>query len=195
MHFWWGSPLTFLIVVIVTVDRFKTHLLQPIILNKLKNFLLAIFIIAVFVPWSAQVGASKVNLPDIIGPNIYASQDVATYHESLQQFFNRNILKGERVLNLCEDTDVFFEQSKFVSASRFFVYWGEPMSHSQEIYSTFINSKPDAIVTCELTHRPAIRAKEESLQRAILVSMNVNLDAGRIFSGQKRWTIYRKLGT
>jgi hypothetical protein len=191
MHFWWGSPLTFLIVVIATVERFKIYLPRPRILTKLKNFVLVILIISVFLPWSVQVGAPKVELPNAISAKIYSPQNVAVYNKSLQQFFDSNILKGERVLNLCEDTDVFFEQSKYNSASRFFVYWGEPMSHSHEIYNSFVNSNPDAIVTCELTHRPTIRAKEESLQRAILARMSVNLDSGKIFLGEKRWTIYR----
>lgn len=190
MHFWWGSPLTFVIVVMVTVERYKIYFSQPRIL-KLKYFLLVIFMISVFVPWSDQVGARKTELPDAIAANIYSSQSKAIYHQGLQQFFDRNIIKGERVLNLCEDTDVFFEQYKYFSASRFFVYWGEPMSHSDEIYNSFINSKPDAIVTCELVHRPTIRLKEESLQRAILVRMNVDLDSGKSFLGEKRWTIYR----
>jgi hypothetical protein len=191
MHFWWGSPLTFLIVVIVTVDRFKFHLIQAKTLELIKVPIIISILITVFVPWFAQVGAPKIELPRSVSAKIYASDDVAAYHHDLQQFFDMNISRGERVLNLCEDTDIYFEQSKYVSASRFFVYWGEPMSHSQEIYNSFLNSNPDAIVTCDLTHRPTIRLKEESLQAAILSKMEVNPNSAKVFLGGKRWTIYR----
>ena len=191
MHFWWGSPLTFLIVVIVTGDRFKFQLIQPRTLELIKIPIILSIMITVFVPWFSQVGAPKVELPRSVSAKIYASDDVASYHHGLQQFFDRNISPGERVLNLCEDTDIYFEQSKYVSASRFFVYWGEPMSHSQEIYNSFLNSNPDAIVACDLTHRPTIRRKEESLQAAILSKMEVNPNSAKIFLGGKRWTIYR----
>jgi hypothetical protein len=191
MHFWWGSPLTFLIVVIVTVDRFKFHLIQPKTLELIKVPIIISILITVFVPWFAQVGAPKIELPRSVSAKIYTSDDVAAYHHGLQQFFDMNISRGERVLNLCEDTDIYFEQSKYVSASRFFVYWGEPMSHSQEIYNSFLNSNPDAIVTCDLTHRPTIRLKEESLQAAILSKMEANLNSAKVFLGEKRWTIYR----
>lgn len=191
MHFWWGSPLTLLVVVIILMDILNRIEIQPGFLGKWKKVSLLIILVTVLAPWSAQVGASKVAFPRSVGAMLYTSQSESDYQHSLQKFFDRNILKGERVLNLCEDTDVFFEQSKYISASRFFVYWGEPMSHSQIIYSSFLNSNPDVIVTCDLTHRPTIRETEEGLQAAILNKMRVNRDSVKIFSGKKQWAIYR----
>jgi hypothetical protein len=193
MHFWWGSPLTFLIAVIVYKEKFGisfSSLINKSLITYLGTCLLLISILA---PWTAQLSLDKKVLPTEIGQNIYANQQNAQYQKDLQDFFHKNIDKGAKVLNLCDDTNIFFEGDRYISASRFFVFWGEQMSHAPSINESFLNSKPDIVLTCGLTHAPSLRVRQEKMQQLILEELISKPKDSIRFSGSanKIWNIYK----
>jgi hypothetical protein len=193
MHFWWGSPLTFLIAVIVYKENFGISFSSLINRSLITYLATSLLLISILVPWTAQLSSDKKILPTEIGQNIYANQQNAQYQKDLQDFFHKNIDKGARVLNLCDDTNIFFEGDRYISASRFFVFWGEQMSHAPSINESFLNSKPDIVLTCGLTHAPSLRVKQEKMQQLILEKIISKPKDSIRFSGSanKIWNIYK----
>lgn len=193
MHFWWGSPLTFLIAVIVYKDNFGIFF-SGLINRSMFTFLgTSLLLISILVPWTAQLTSDKKVLPTEIGRYIYANQQNAQYQQELQDFFHTNIDNGARVLNLCDDTNIFFEGDRYISASRFFVYWGEQMSHAPNINQSFLDSEPDIVLTCGLTHAPSLRIKQEKMQQLILEKIIGKNEDPKRYTGQanKIWSIYK----
>lgn len=193
MHFWWGSPLTFLVAIIVYKDNFGIFF-SGLINRSIFTYLgTSLFLISILIPWTAQLSSDKKVLPTEIGRYIYANQQNAQYQKELQDFFHTNIDDGARVLNLCDDTNIFFEGDRYVSASRFFVYWGEQMSHAPNINQSFLDSKPDIVLTCGLTHAPGLRIKQEEMQQLILEKIISKKEDPKRYTGQanKIWSIYK----
>ena len=193
MHFWWGSPLTFLVMVIVIKDNFRTTSAK--VKDKLSLTALGIFLLmfAVLVPWTAQLTSQKEKLPNEIGQHIYSSSQNAQYQKSLQNFFHQNIPKGSTVLNICDNTNIFFESDQYVTANRIFVFWGEQMSHAPGMYRSFLDSNPEFILTCGLTHAPKLRLEQEKMQRLILEKMVGKFEDPISYSDipNKIWDIYK----
>ena len=190
MHFWWGSPLVFILVLVVVLERFGTIYSKISRSFPVKTVTLSILIMSVVIPFSAMVNKEKVSFPPELVKYLYVDKPYFEYQNDLQSFFNKNIKSGSRVLNLCEDTDIFFQDKKFIPASRFFVYWAKPMSSLTAIENSFINSKPDVIVTCQLLHRPTIRNLEENLQKSLVDKIYTSDREPIHFKGDKEWTIY-----
>lgn len=190
MHFWWGSPLVFILVLVVVIERFGTIYSKISRSFPVKTVTLSILIMSVVIPFSAMVNKEKVSFPPELIKYLYVDKPNFEYQNDLQSFFNKNIKSGSRVLNLCEDTDIFFQDKKFIPASRFFVYWGKSMSSLTAIENSFINSKPDVIVTCQLLHRPTIRNLEENLQESLVDKIYTSDREPIHFKGDKEWTIY-----
>jgi hypothetical protein len=190
MHFWWGSPLVFILVIIIILDRFGSFYSKFSSLFPVKATLFFILILSVFVPFTAMTTKEKFRFPPEVAKYLYVDKPNSIYQEELQNFFNTNIKSRSRVLNLCEDTDIFFQDKKFIPASRFFVYWGKPMSSLTLIENSFITSKPDVIVTCQLLHRPTIRNIEENLQKSLVDKIYIGNRDPIQFDGDKKWTIY-----
>ncbi len=192
MHFWWGSPLTFLVTVMVIKDNFG--IIFSNIVNRVKISALGAFLLmfSVLAPWTAQLSSHKEKLPVEIGKNLYASPQIAQYQIALQEFFHMSIVKGSKVLNLCDDTNIFFENDQYISANRIFVFWGEQMSHAPRIYMSFLDSDPEFIVTCGLTHAPKLRLEQEKMQQLILDKIVSNSEDPVSYSGipEKIWKIY-----
>jgi hypothetical protein len=64
------------------------------------------------------------------------------------------------------------------------------MSSLTLIENSFITSKPDVIVTCQLLHRPTIRNIEENLQKSLVDKIYIGDRDPIQFDGDKKWTIY-----
>jgi len=190
MHFWWGSPLVFTLVIIIILDRFGSAYSKLSSLFPVRSILFFILILTVLIPFSAMVNKEKFSFPPEVAKYLYVDKPYSIYQNKLQNFFNTNIKSGSRVLNLCEDTDIFFQDKKFISASRFFVYWGKPMSSLTLIENSFVTSKPDVIVTCQLLHRPTIRYIEENLQKSLVDKIYTSDRDPIQFDGDKKWTVY-----
>jgi hypothetical protein len=195
MHFWWGSPLTFLIVIITLKDTFGNTNLR--LVSKSSTIFLAVCLLlaSILIPWTTQLSSPKKALPNQIGLNLFAAPQNSQEEIELQEFFAKNINKGAKVLNLCDDSNIFFESDRYVSASRFFIFWGEQMSHAPRIFRSFLESKPDFVLTCGLTHAPSLRFRQEIMQQLILNNF-INqkaYPAEHTSENNRIWRIYRVL--
>ena len=190
MHFWWGSPLVFILVVIIIFERFGTIYSKISSLFPVRAATVTVLLLSVVIPFSSMVSKEKVSFPPELFRYLYVDKPYSAYQNDLQSFFNNNIKNGSRVLNLCADTDIFFQDNKFIPASRFFVYWAKPMSSLVVIENSFINSSPDVIVTCQSLLRPAISDLEENLQKSLVNKIYTSDREPIHFKGDKEWTIY-----
>jgi hypothetical protein len=193
MHFWWGSPLTFLVMVIVWKKYFEPTVSH---FNKRANLgaLSALFLLtSTLVPWVSQISQHKEILPIEVGSYLYAAPIYSQSENQLQDFFHANIEKGTRVLNLCDNANIFFEGGRYIPASRFFVFWGEQMSHAAGISKSFLQSNPDVVLTCGLTQVPSLRSKQEAMQQSILKKLVSDSVIPIVYDAQsnKVWKIYR----
>ncbi len=190
MHFWWGSPLVFILVVIIILDRFGPIYSKFSRLFPLRVTLFFILVLSVLIPFTAMINKEKFSIPPEVAKYLYVDKPNSIYQNDLQDFFNTNIRSGSKVLNLCEDSDIFFQDQNFIPASRFFVYWGKPMSSLTLIENSFVTSKPDVIVTCQLLLRPTLRNIDEDLQKSLVDKIYTGDTAPIKFDGDKNWTIY-----
>lgn len=195
MHFWWGSPLSFLVATLVIRDLSKKIVLPDKMFQLLRFVFCAIVGLSLLVPWLDQVTKEKYEYPKEIGSKIYSSNIASSEQRELQQFFLNNMAVGSRVLNLCDDTNVFFGASRFITASRFFVFWGEQMSHADQIFIDMKSSNPDYIVTCDLIHAPALRSKQELTRSLLIQSLPFKITPIETFVGHegRRWDIFQQI--
>jgi hypothetical protein len=111
---------------------------------------------------------------------------------NLQTYFSRSIDKGSRVLNLCHNSDVFFDFNLAKSSSRYFIYW-PPFTKISKIDSDLQNSDPDTIVTCSQTQVPlASQATDEAQSRIINHFGFTAVQSKQILLNGTIWNIYRK---
>ena len=75
------------------------------------------------------------------------SQQAIDYAEK-KDFFINNIPQNASILNLCGDSDVFFDSKRVDSASRYFVYW-PTMNTSKRIQEEIFTSKPEYVLFCD----------------------------------------------
>jgi hypothetical protein len=192
MHFWWGSPITFLILTMVFQKLLKDLQISEKNRKILSLLLTILLVITILYPWLSQISKDKFEYPNEIGLDIFSSNSAVREQDNLQHFFSSYIPSGSTVLNLCDDTNVFFAADRYLPSSRFFVFWAEQMSHADRIFEDMKNSNPDFIVSCDLTHVPALRATQE-VTRDILISSfgeRSKLKATYVGMENKHWFIF-----
>ena len=92
----------------------------------------------------------------------------------LQSMFEKNLIAGTRVLNLCPDPDVFLKPNFVDSESRVFIFWPEFLKIDY-LNESFQDLNPEAVVSCfsESSETFGIKNLEEltnsGSRRAILV--------------------------
>lgn len=194
MHFWWGSIPAVILVILVSKERFFQSNLSLSTSGLVSNFLIIFFAILTLIPLAAQLQEAYSKMPNNIAKFIYVPQKQSNGEEMLQQFFVENIKKNSTVLNLCADSNVFFNTSnEFRSSSRIYIFWLS-FSEVDSMYKSLISSKPDFIVTCSLNRIPGLQKKAEAMQSKILANSldNPKLVASYEPSLGMRWQIYKK---
>jgi hypothetical protein len=144
MHAWWGiTPL------VIPLSNLIVKTLLPALSAKLRvySFIgLCVMMLLPFVLLSSTQRVYPMKTDDL--GLIYSSAAQSKSHEIQRQFFTKRIPQGSAVLNLCVDSDVFFNAKLAVSASRYFVYW-PTMDGAKRIQKEILNSKPDFVLVCK----------------------------------------------
>jgi hypothetical protein len=190
VHFWWGlSPLVIPIAAFL-IEKLKSTRYD--LRNLATVCLVSLGIITVIVP-SVQRALSD--------QDIYAGRLISLVKVSpesnlnqtvIQNFFSRSIDKGDRVLNLCHNSDVFFNRSLAQSSSRYFIYW-PPFTNITNIEVEITNSRPDAIVTCSQSQVPLATEVTNEAQLRIITRSGFDVDAiERILLNGTEWKIFKK---
>lgn len=190
VHFWWGlTPLAIPIVAIIleqirdlSFDRRRFIL----------SCLVSVGIITVIVPSVQRTMSDQEIYAGGLVNLVKVSPELNLDQRDLQAFFSRSIDDNSRLLNLCHNSDVFFDVGLAKSSSRYFVYW-PPFTNIYKIEEDLKKSNPDAIVTCSQTQVPlASKATNESHLRIInYLGFNDKFSEQILLNGTV-WKIYQK---
>ncbi len=195
MHFWWGSVPAVVLVCIVVREKLS-------VLSSVISFSQVRFFSKVFLPiclsltlalWMHQIFQTRAGYVEKIAQGIQIEGEIAAQEIELQQFFSTSILLEDKVLNLCENANVFFIKGSSRPAARYFLLWSNILDDSsmmKEIYS----SKPNKVVTCSMNRVPAFQEGLENAQNGIInrVFSNPSLVAEYQQSSDLIWRIYRE---
>jgi hypothetical protein len=192
MHSWWGSVPGILIVSKVLTSTTKEFPLQYVKRHTFPFAIATIFTVLI-VQWVPQVGEmDSRQIPRTVGQVPFLPSTNSSETE-LQTFFDSNLTNGEKILNLCQNADVFYKQDFLVSSSRLFVYWPQmtlvPNFIDEIKYSPF-----DAILTCSLNELNKANQKDDELKQSLIVNSLTNnvSPVAEIETLGKTWRIYRK---
>lgn len=192
MHFWWGSVPAVILVILVSKERFFEIAVITKLNGKVTNYLVIFFTILTLIPLSAHYSILYNKMPNNISKYIYVPQKQSQGEVKLQQFFTENMVKDSTVLNLCADSNVFFNNSNYKSSSRIYIFWLS-MSEVNTMYDSLSYSNPDFVVTCSLNRIPGLQKQGEAMQREILLKSKGNpiLVASYAISSEMIWKIYK----
>ena len=144
MHAWWGlTPL------VVLVSKWLVDSFSSLICTKLRILSILCLSLVLTFPYllSASSQASySMNSDDLA--LVYSNDQQSKAYNEKREFFRANIPQNASVLNLCGDSDVFFDSQLVITASRYFVYW-PTMNASMKIQEEVLNSKPEYVLFCD----------------------------------------------
>jgi len=189
-HTWWGSAPGFLVLTVVIKEQLGIEFLSIANSKFLKNYTLVFllfFTLALdFLHFTAP---NQKSFPNSTIALVRSDSPTVDSIASIQKFFVKNLKSGERVLNLCPNSDVFFADRFVLPASRIFVYWPN-FNDMPEYLAALKQEKPDAIVYCD-------HPNDLSIDKARLEILNVTLPQRKVIGswidiwGYDRYTIWK----
>ena len=143
MHAWWGiTPLS------IYLAHWLVYEAKSFISITLRFQTLALISVISLIPYLnlslTQVNFSM-NSDDLA--LTYSGEVQAESYNAQREFFLSYIPKGSSVLNLCEDSDIFFNSDMYFTASRYFVYW-PTMVGVDKIKDEMSRAQPEYVVVC-----------------------------------------------
>lgn len=194
MHFWWGSIPAVILVVAVTKETFFDDLIPTVIKNRMTGLFLVLATLLSLLSITAQLSKPLARFPQTISKFLWVAPNISAEQERLQEFLNGNLKKDASILNLCANSDVFFSNRSFSSASRIFVLWPN-ITEVTSMKKSMVASKPDFVVTCSLSRIPELQKSSEAMQRKILFSslMNPQEFASYETSPGMTWRLWRNI--
>ncbi len=191
MHFWWGFVPAVLIV-LLSLNRVIPDLESILDSNfrlRMTSALLAAFVIAS--PLLAALNTPRESLNLYGSGGIKINQSDAKVNSDTSAFLEENLPEDSRVLNLCQNPDVFLTQRNITSATRYFVFWPH-MKYLPQITESFLESDPDFVVTCTLDEFNSDTQDLAELQRDRLLSsvMPTRILVAE-FRNSKLWQIWK----
>jgi len=190
MHFWWGAPISFLILTLVVQDRFgELHVWS----RKITVVISALFVVVtVLFPWVSQITGDYKRMPNAVISFVWDDPLRARSAAELQNFFSESFRKDERVLNLCRNSDVFFKEGFVKPAARAFVSWSN-IFQIKDLRNSMLESNPDAILTCPINDVPNLQASMEAEQEKLLETIYPKRVLVKSYSDAlgAQWKVYR----
>jgi hypothetical protein len=190
VHFWWGLAPLVIPVAMLILEQTKN------LSNDRRNFIFAclvsIGIITVIVP-SAQraMYEQEIYVGGLVN-SVGVSPESNSDQKNLQAFFSRSIVSGSRVLNLCHNSDVFFNVQLAKSSSRYFIYW-PPFIDIAKIDTDLKNSNPDTIITCSQNQVPLAKQVTNDFQVRMIIYLDFEVDVyERYVLNGTDWRVYQK---
>jgi hypothetical protein len=155
MHAWWGlTPL--LIILSDWLVNSQKSILAPVL--RLPIYLgISILALLPYLTLSMAQNNSMMNRNDL--SFIYTSKLQAEVNEKERRLFLSKIPEGSSVLNLCMNSNVFFNPKMASSISRYFVYW-PLMKRINRIEEELLTLKPDFVIFCDLSTSKISQAVE-----------------------------------
>ena len=174
MHSWWGSTPGVVILLLLFKDKYEKSSKSAIREKKL-TYLTFIGTLLIFIlPFTLKtLNLGKLTSSQYLGA-VYLPMNSEKDISDLQSMFEKNLIAGTRVLNLCPDPDVFLKPNFVDSESRVFIFWPEFLKIDY-LNESFQDLNPEAVVSCfsESSETFGIKNLEEltnsGSRRAILV--------------------------
>jgi len=165
MHYWWAfGPFVLLIPAILKELRFYSYFEKETFWKLcIASFLILTMVNSLGV--AAQFNTQVENLPSSVGSYVSVSKARASDEVLISRYLKHHIENHSTVLNLCPNSDVFFENPTLRSSVREFVLWSPFMNYNR-YKADFLNARFDYLVSCEFVS-PA-QLPEEDLNRAII---------------------------
>ena len=192
MHFWWGS----LPAVLVLSQILRSRIYLPLAsLGIKRNFLLCVIVgigVLSLFPLYSNLQEKRDAFPRSISHALFVYPSQARNERNLQHFFNSYLHRGERVLNLCSNSNVFFVADRYRSSTRLFVYW-YPFELIPQYRKEYQSSRESAIITCTI-NQVAIFAKATEARKSAIVNekfRHPELVASYVDSQGMEWKIFR----
>lgn len=145
MHSWWGSAPSVILISLVLRDLTKNFPSSVVKVVQHFTILVLIFLAALTLITQLQNNLPLKKLEQF--SLTYTSKAQASEMAKLQTFFSMSLPRGSNSLNLCENTDLFFDNQLTNSTSRIFLYW-PAMEKSRYLMNEITKSKPSHIVVC-----------------------------------------------
>jgi hypothetical protein len=189
MHSWWAyTPSVILISLVLRelAENFEKSVVRKLHYSmvSLVTILAAINIIVQFQNILPLKATKQFSLT-------FTQQEQAAEMSKLQDFFSISLPNRSRVLNLCENTDVFFNDPFIFTASRVFLYW-PAMEKSKYLVADIKKSRPDYVVVCRNLETTKLKFSQTGAPRILKI---LNGEATQINILEKNagyeWVIYR----
>lgn len=190
VHFWWGLAPLVIPVATLMLEQIKN------LGNGRRNFiftcLISIGIITVIVPSVQRAMSEREIYAAGLVNLVRVSPESNLDQKNLQGFFSRSIVSGSHVLNLCHNSDVYFNTELTKSSSRYFIYW-PPFIGIAKIDSNLKNSDPNTIVTCSQNQVPLVSQATNKAHLRIINQLGfADKFSERILLNGTVWKIYQK---
>jgi hypothetical protein len=195
MHFWWGSMPG----VLILTQVLRSRIVNPLVSFGFKKIVFTFCVLGIgiisLLPMYNNINEKRVHFSTTISKHLVTVDEVAKNESALQGFFQKNLRKGESILNLCSNSNVFFVPNQFHSSTRLFVYW-YPFELVPQYIMEYRNSQESAIVTCSI-NQVAVLAKKTEESKIAIISRKFQhpvLVASYQDSQGAIWNIFRNSG-
>jgi hypothetical protein len=188
-HFWWSIFPGVILVACVISEELATFA------KRQKKLVLASFILIgilfVGIPGYQSLVSPKSDYPKDLAYGITLSSSALNSVNKTQDFFHENIKEGSVVLNLCHNSDVFFDRQLAIPASRFFIYW-PPFISDLKIRHDVLASVPEAIITCNQNHILAAATDTQINQKELvdMLGFTYETPSASTSIGDTTWLIF-----
>ena len=196
MHAWWAFSPGFVLAAITCVNLVKNISLIP----RLRSNLLCCITFTLLIPiilGSVKLMGKNYSLDhSYIMRFISVPETQAREMRTLGEFLSTTVPRQSKVLNLCENSDVFLQETRFLSQTGYFIFWA-PMSRFGSITESLqTTSDFDFVLTCSMNQVPKLRTQNNLVMNEVfsqILELNPKLElAGSISSQGRIWKIYNK---
>jgi hypothetical protein len=147
MHSWWGSTPGVVILLLLFKEKFEESSKSTIWENKLIYITFIGTLLIFILPFTLKtLNLGKLTSSQYLGA-VYLPANSEKDLADLQSMFEKNLISGTRVLNLCPDPDVFLKPNFVDSESRVFIFWPEFLKIDY-LKESFADINPEAVVSC-----------------------------------------------
>jgi len=167
MHYWWGSLPAVVVMTQVIRSRIFVPLLNLGISRKMLVPSIILIVLFSLAPLLNNLQVKRVPYPASIAKLLFVYPEDSKDEKDLQNFFHSHLRGGEKVLNLCSNTNIFFIPNEYRSSTRLFLFW-YPFEMIPEYGKEYQSSRESAIVTCSESYLVAFAQKTEARKSAIV---------------------------
>jgi hypothetical protein len=167
MHFWWGFAPAVIIMALVLTSKLSALKTRWNIKTRHISYMIIVFTTLTLIPLGSQLSKERNSLPKSTVRLTYVPEYQAKSNRDLQEFFKKNISSGSKVLNLCDNSEVYFQENLAIPSSRIFVTWINSFQ-SDEFVDDWVSNPKDLILTCTMTQVPSLKKEATSYQSEVL---------------------------